>query len=158
MLARSLAITRRAVRPADDELLRSLFAESRPEFALLPADLLDLQVRAQRAQYQANHPHAHHEIVVADGADVGQLILDDALDAVRVVDVTIRSDRRGQGIGSAVLRDVISAAATRAVRLSVWSGNADAQRFYDRLGFVGTDHESAHGYLEMHHLQNHGGS
>jgi ribosomal protein S18 acetylase RimI-like enzyme len=156
MIARAVTVTLRTAEAADEDLLRSLFAESRPELALLPPQtrtmLLDMQFRAQERQYAASHPHARHAIIVADGVEVGQLVIDDT-DDVRIVDVTVRHSHRSRGIGSTILRDVITKASAsgQAVRLSVWSGNTGAQRLYARLGFVhvpDTDTDSS-GYLEM---------
>jgi ribosomal protein S18 acetylase RimI-like enzyme len=157
MLARAVTVTLRPVEPADENLLRSLFAEARPELALLPPQtrdvLLDMQFRAQQRQYAANYVNARHEIIVADGSDVGQLIVDDAATEVRIIDVTVRHSHRSGGIGSTILRDVITDAGSsgRPVELSVWSGNTGAQRLYTRLGFVRV-HDAAlddTGYLQM---------
>ena len=156
MIARAATVTLRAAGPADEELLRQLFAEARPELALLPAQtrdvLLDMQFRAQQRQYTANYPHARHEIIVADGTDVGQLVIDDAAD-IRIIDVTVRHSHRSRGIGSTILRDVITEASAsgRPVRLSVWAGNTGAQRLYARLGFVRIEDAATDdtGYLQM---------
>jgi ribosomal protein S18 acetylase RimI-like enzyme len=145
------------VSAGDEDLLRELFADSRPDLAALPPDLraglIDMQFRAQRAQYSSSYPGARCEVIVADGIPVGQLILDESTDSVRVVDVSVHRAHRGRGIASAVLHDVIAGAARsgRGVCLSVWSGNTQARRLYGRLGFVRTDHShpSAAGYVQM---------
>lgn len=154
LLAPCALVTRRPVAPQDLELVRRFFAESREELAVLPPDtrdvLLDMQFRAQRRQYASIHPNARHEILVADGVDVGRLIVDHGTDHDRIVDVTVIRSRRRRGIASTVLRDVMSEAdrAGRPVRLSVWSTNAGARRLYEQLGFeVVGDHG---GYLELH--------
>jgi GNAT superfamily N-acetyltransferase len=54
-------------------------------------------------------------------------------------------ERRGQGIGSAVLQYFISEARRRSVALieiNVDEGDVDAQRFYERHGFSGTEPET----------------
>lgn len=146
----STAISRRRQTNDDDALLRALFAESRDDLALLPPVLIDMQVRAQGADYAARFPGARHEIVMADGVDAGRLLVDFGRDIVRVVDVTVVKARRGQGIASATLRDVIAEAGPRPVVLTVWTANAGARRLYQRLGFalVGVD---AGEYVEMRH-------
>jgi GNAT superfamily N-acetyltransferase len=62
----------------------------------------------------------------------------------------VAPDRRGLGIGSAVLGRVLEAAAERGVELveiNVDEGDVDAQRFYTRHGFRATEpgsHERAY--------------
>lgn len=157
-------VARRPVAPDDEDFLRELFADSRPDLAALPPDLraglVDMQFRAQRVQYTASYPNARYEIIVADSIPVGQLVLDESVDAVRIVDVGVHRAHRGCGIASAVLHDVIAHAerSGHPVRLSVWSTNTQARRLYGQLGFVRTDnsHPSAVGYVEMEHDMKHG--
>jgi ribosomal protein S18 acetylase RimI-like enzyme len=154
---RAVTVTRRLARPDDAALLRKLYAESRPDLALLPPQtrevLLDMQFRAQQRQYSASYPQARREIIVADGTDVGQLVVDHGVDAVRIVDITVQHGRRSRGVGSTVLREIITQAclARHPVRLTVWSGNTAAQRLYARLGFVRCDNTPADavGYVQM---------
>jgi ribosomal protein S18 acetylase RimI-like enzyme len=148
-------VTRRFAEPADDDWLRELFAQSRPDLAMLPSDaratLLELQFRAQHQQYAASYPDARHEILVVDGVDVGRLILDRGPHSIRVVDVIVMESCRGRGIASTVLREVIQDAEREqmSVRLAVWSNNLDARRLYERLGFVIVGDGDGDGYLDM---------
>jgi ribosomal protein S18 acetylase RimI-like enzyme len=148
------AVTRRSVERRDEELLRELFASSRQEWDLLPPDsrdaLIAMQFRAQRQQYVMRYPNACNEILVADGVDVGQLIVDQSTTTVRIVDVTVLQAHRGRGIGSTVLGGVIATAERVGlpVQLSVWSTNVGARRLYERLGFAVTG--ETNGYLDMH--------
>ncbi|MCW2796403.1 GNAT family N-acetyltransferase [Nocardioides sp.] len=156
-MAECAEVLRRAAGPLDEDLLRALFADSRPDLAMLAPEvrevLLDLQFRAQRSQYAASHPLARHEILLVDGVAVGRLLVEDAHDVVRIVDVTVSRDHRCRGIGSAVLRQLSHEAdeTGRAVRLSVWSENRGARRLYESLGFVTVADAGARtgGYLEM---------
>lgn len=153
----AVTTTRRPAEPADDALLRELFVEGRPELSLIDPglrdQLVDLQLRAQEREYAAAYPQSSHQILVADGAAVGRLILDKTPDAVRVVDVSVLSRHQRRGIGSSVLREVIDEAERggRTVRLSVWWDNGGARRLYESLGFVAAEAigTSAGGYLEM---------
>jgi ribosomal protein S18 acetylase RimI-like enzyme len=146
---------RRPAVSADQGLLQELLLDSRPELSFLEPQLRDqvveLQVRAQQREYAVAHPRATHEILVADGVDVGRLVLDEAPDSLRVVDLSVARDHRGRGIGSAVLREVIAEADAggRAVRLSVWSANSGARRLYESLGFAAEAVGSADGHVEM---------
>ncbi|SHG49376.1 Ribosomal protein S18 acetylase RimI [Jatrophihabitans endophyticus] len=156
MTAVAPVVARRAVRAADDDLLRELFLAGRPELAVLPApirdELVDLQRRAQRGQQEADHPAARREVLVGvdeagDRTDCGVLVTDRDDDALYVLDIVLAPARRGHGLGSAALAGVAAEAdATgREVRLHVWSDNAGARRLYERLGFeYATDADAGH--------------
>ena len=59
--------------------------------------------------------------------------------------IVVRSDQRGQGVGSRLLERIFQLAAERgktAVQLDVVDTNPGARRLYERHGFVATKHES----------------
>lgn len=146
-------IVRRPVVPADDGLVARLFAESRPDLDALPTDvrgpLLALQVKAQRADYAATYPAANHEVVVADGTDVGRVVVSTGDAETRVVDLVIGLEHRRRGIASAVLSDVIATADRlgHPVLLSVWATNHGALALYAALGFDVVDSDGTHLHL-----------
>lgn len=154
MLTRCSSVVLRGATPHDDAYQRRLFAESRDDLAMLPQgirdSLIDMQFRAQAMQLARNHPDADRRVLVADGVDAGVLVLDDAADALRIVDLTVERRERRRGIAGAAVTAVIAAAGERPVRLSVWSTNEIARALYERLGFIasaGADVEE--GYITM---------
>lgn len=153
VLTRPALVSRRPIDNRDEELLRELFADTRDELALLPADvryvLLDMQFRAQRRQFAANHPHGHHEILVVDGADVGRLLIDESGPVVQIVDITVHRAHRGTRIATSVLTEVVADArrSGQPVEATVWSGNSAARRTCETLGFEVASEEG--GYLTM---------
>ena len=148
----------RAAGAQDDDLLRSLFAQSRPELELLPEPVRDqlvrLQFDAQRDQYRRNAPDAVDRIIEVeqDGRPepVGRCYLWSGPREHRLLDLAIRPQWRRRGIGGAVLGQLCAEAARTGVplTLSVWAANQDAQRLYRRLGFV-QEPGAANGYLAM---------
>lgn len=142
-------VTLRIVEPADAHFLCTLFADSRPELRMLPADLVDLQLAAQLAQYRATYPKARDEVICSADQPVGRCWTNRSPDQLRLLDIAVLSSHRGQGIGRAVLADLCAQAAAAAVplRLTVWHANTAAHRFYARLGFRETSEAS--GYLSM---------
>jgi len=137
-------VTRRPATPADDGLLRALFADSREDLRLLPEPLVEMQQRAQAAQIAADHPDATRDVIVADGVDAGALVLATDAASVTVVDIVVARTHRKRGIAEAVLADVITAAGDRPVLLTVWSENTAARRLYQKLGFVATADTEGH--------------
>lgn len=127
----------RAAATADDVFLRELYLDARPELYLLPPELVDLQIAAQRAQYRSDHPHAVDEVIEVDGHPVGRCWTAVADGELHVLDLAVRPDLRRKGIGRGVLRVLDSRAAAQgvAVRLAVWSANFAARSLYAAAGF-----------------------
>lgn len=142
-------VTLRNAESVDGPFLRELFADSRPELQTLPAELLDMQLNAQSAQYRAAYPGARDQVIWSVGHRVGRCWTNPSLDEVRLLDIAVLSAHRGRGVGGAVLSDLCAQAAAAAVplRLSVWHANTAAHRLYARLGF--RDTTEANGYLSM---------
>jgi ribosomal protein S18 acetylase RimI-like enzyme len=144
-------VTLRAAAAGDSAFLRRLFVDARPELQLLPPELIDLQIAAQRTQYLHNHPDALDEIVELGGEPVGRCWTAGVEGELHVLDLAVRADRRRRGIGRAVLNAVVERAAARgvAVRLTVWSTNADARRLYRAAGFAEVGEFGGHVALRL---------
>lgn len=110
----------------------------------LPADPLPAVYLESFQQIDAD---PRHRLVVADddGEIVGTLQLSfiphlvlTGSERAQIEAVRVGSDRRGSGLGDALLRWAIEQARDRGCRLVQLTTNAeraDAQRFYERLGF-----------------------
>lgn len=101
--------------------------------------LLEMQLNARRQGHAAQYPHAESSIVLADEAMAGQIIVARSETEIRLVDICIAPDFRGQGIGTMLIRDLLTEAnvTRRVVGLQVTSHNP-ALRLYERLGFQRT--------------------
>ncbi|MCB9548016.1 MAG: GNAT family N-acetyltransferase [Myxococcales bacterium] len=135
--------TLRLATPADAGFLLSLYVAHREAevagWGLPPAAIplfLAQQHAARTASFQAGYPTAVDQVIARDGADVGRLLLHEAPDHLRVVDVALLPAAQGQGLGTRVLRDL--QARGRPLYLSVAVDNP-AARLYARLGFRGSD-------------------
>jgi len=143
----------RPATPADESFLRTLFADSRPDLAQLPepvrSQLIDLQFRAQRQQYRQDAPDSVEQVVELAGEPIGRLWISAGAESHRLLDIVIDGRCRGQGLGSALLAGLQTAAARAGVplRLHVWSQNAAAVRLYQRLGFQPVG--DSNGYLAL---------
>lgn len=145
-----------ALRPeveADAPFRLALFRASRGpgwDQIPLPADMLtkimEQQFHAQTQGYRAAYPQARLEIVTVDAAPVGRLATDRGAGAMHLIDIALIPERRGQGIGGAILRALIdeAAAAGAPLILQVARDNLAAQRLYHRQGFVMTEANDTH--------------
>ncbi|HWT11377.1 MAG TPA: GNAT family N-acetyltransferase [Allosphingosinicella sp.] len=107
------------------------------------------QHRAQHQHYRARHPCAEWLIVERGGEAIGRLYLEEREADLHVIDISLLPDSRGQGIGGAILRDIIAAAgrAGKAVAMHVEARNP-ARRLYDRLGFTVVEDKGLYLQLE----------
>lgn len=133
----------RGERQQDEAFLRTLYASTRAdELAYVPLDaaqvdaFLRMQFDLQRAHYRRHFPAASFLIVELDGRPIGRLYVHYTPADVRVLDIALMPDRRGQGVGTWLLEKVIAEAARLGapVTLHVAVGSV-ARRLYERLGF-----------------------
>lgn len=107
--------------------------------------LLMMQYNAQTQTYGSNFPDAVHSIIEFQGAPVGRLLTDRTDQATRLVDISILSNVRGNGIGSYCLESLKSEC--EKISLHVFSQNMSAIRLYQKHGFKFTREDDT--YLEM---------
>ncbi|MGZ8281541.1 MAG: GNAT family N-acetyltransferase [Allosphingosinicella sp.] len=142
--AAPLGISYRPMTDDDLPFIEALFASTRAEEVAqtgwpLPAQqaFLAQQHRAQHDHYQAHYADAEWLIVERDDARIGRLYLGRWDDEVRVIDISLVPAARGQGIGSAIFADILSAAGEQGCKVSIhveWTN--PARRLYQRLGFA----------------------
>ena len=100
----------RAPGDGDVQFLAHLYASTRmdlhsttaaPSFV---ASLIAMQQRLQAAGYHADFPGANYLLLERDGAPCGRIVVDAGAQALRLVDIALLPEARGQGVGSHVLR------------------------------------------------------
>lgn len=135
-----------SLRPADDRdegLLRLIYAESRrSELDQVPwppgtrEEFLRMQYDAQVHHYQQNYEGAVLSIVERSCEPVGRLWVHRTPGEIRVMDISLLPDARGQGIGTKLFRDLFDEGTSsgKAVTVHVERFNP-AYRLYQRLGF-----------------------
>ena len=129
--------------PGDQPFLLELFIDVRAgEFAALemPAaqksEVLRLQFRAQSSHWQTRYPQMRREIIAIDGNAAGRLYTDTVGDVQHVVDISLLASQCGQGIGTALLRELQRQTTARGGHMTLHVAMSNpAQRLYDRLGF-----------------------
>lgn len=132
----------RPARAEDEAFQQSLFIAVRwPELDGAPwPDDAKSAFLAQQFQLQSRHYATHYHdsrflIVEHAGRPVGRLILHQEVE-VRIVDIAVAPEAQGQGIGTAVLGEVLAQAREAGLRVTIHvEKNNPAQRLYRRLGF-----------------------
>lgn len=138
-------VTLRPERDDDRDFLCALYASTRAEELAqvawpdeVKAAFLRAQFEAQSAHYASAYRTADFAIIERAGAPIGRLyVYRGAPHDVRIVDIALVPTACGQGIGSALLREVMAEAeaAGKSVSIHVERFNP-ALRLYRRLGFA----------------------
>ena len=137
----------RGLRPvgiADREFLLRLYASTREEeLALVDwapdqrAAFLEQQFAAQDRHYRERYDGASLDVVEVDGQPAGRLYVARWPSEIRIMDIALLPEFRGQGIGGALLRDLVAEADRSGRRLSIHVERQNpALRLYARLGFA----------------------
>lgn len=136
-------VSLRAAEDGDAAFLRRLYASTRQaemDAVGWPDDMrrqfLDDQFHLQDLHYRQHHPAAARHIVLFKRKPAGRLYLNRDGDSLHVVDISLLSERRGCGVGAALLGWVQKTATAEGRRstLAVYLDNP-ALRLYERLGY-----------------------
>ena len=133
----------RPVADADQAFLVGLYASVREEeLAQVDWDqglkdaFVEQQFAAQDAHYRTNYPGATLDLIEVDGRPAGRLYVHRGPSDIRIMDIALAPEFRGQGIGTSLLRDLMAEADASGRKLSIHvEMNNPARALYDRLGF-----------------------
>jgi ribosomal protein S18 acetylase RimI-like enzyme len=138
------SVTLRPVEPADETLLREVYAGTRAdELALVAWDdaeqeaFLRQQFDAQDAYYRAHYDNTRFDVIEVDGRPAGRLYVARWTDEIRIVDIALLPEYRGAGVGTRLLRELLDEGAREGKRVSIHvEKHNPALRLYERLGFA----------------------
>ncbi len=154
--ARALGLSFRPVGDADLAFLERLYGSTRTDelaqTGWTEADkqsFIAMQFAAQHKHYLQHYPDAHWLVVEQDGDAMGRLYIEHWPSQHRIVDIALLPERRGQGLGEAMMRDLMDAAAGegKAVSIHVEKFNP-AMRLYHRLGFTKIEDKGVYDLME----------
>ncbi|MHA7777380.1 GNAT family N-acetyltransferase [Roseibium sp. M-1] len=137
------AIAYRELRRDDFPFLLALYRSTREEeLARTPWGeaekhaFISMQFEAQHTHYRTHYPDALWLIIEAHDTPVGRLYLERWNREHRIIDIALMPQARGQGIGGAILADLINEAGDAGKSLGIHVEKANpAMRLYKRLGF-----------------------
>jgi ribosomal protein S18 acetylase RimI-like enzyme len=138
------AVTLREKTEQDAEFLYSVYASTREEeLAQVGWDagqkehFLRGQFEAQRQCYESNYPGAEFQVILVEGKAAGRLYVDRRANEIRIMDIALLPEFRGQGIGTGLLKSILAEGQRthRLVSIHVEVFNP-AIRLYERLGFT----------------------
>lgn len=146
----------RPMHGGDEAFSRQVYASTRAgEIALTGWDaataeaFLRMQYDAQHHHYQQHYPAARFDIIEQDGVPVGRLYVARRPDGIRVVDIALLDDFRGQGIGTRLLTALLDEAGAAGVSVSIHVEETNpALTLYHRLGFREIDTHGLYRLME----------
>jgi GNAT superfamily N-acetyltransferase len=138
----------RAPHDGDVDFLARLYGSTRTDLQSATADpafvasLIAMQQRFQAAGYRRDFPDASYLVLERQGAPCGRIVFDAGPAALRLVDIALLPENRGQGLGRHILRALQGCAARHGLplALAVHHANPDARRLYVALGFQPCSH------------------
>lgn len=148
-------LTLRPVEAGDQSFLLALVESTREDLAILDhtvkAMLVRMQYEAQLTDYRRRFPGLEESIVLADGVATGRLYVARSSDQIRLVDISLLPEFRGQGIGYRLLARLQDASQRSGLplRLHVLQGNP-AGALYRRLGFQPGETDGLYLAMEWH--------
>ena len=146
----------RPITDQDSDLLYRIFKSTRAEeFAQLDwgetekEAFLQLQFQAQHTYYRQNYTGASFDLLLIDDVPVGRLYVLRGAREIRIIDIALLPEYRGQGIGTRVLQELLEEAdrAAKSVTIHVEVFNP-ARSLYDRLGFRLVEDKEVYLFME----------
>ena len=137
-------ISFRPICAKDEAFLYQVYASTRlDELAPLKwpeaevTKFLQMQFTAQHKYYQESYTEASFNLILLHDQPIGRLYTDWREDEIRIIDIALLPEYRSQGIGSALMKDLLKEAEANSkfVRIHVEKFNP-ALTLYKRLGFV----------------------
>jgi len=138
-----MTISLRAAMTGDKEFLFSVYASTRAaEMNLVDWDtsqkdsFLRAQFKLQDQYYKANYSDALYQAILMDGQPIGRLYIDRKAEEIRIMDIALLPEYRGQGIGSHLLKQILEEATTKNLPVTIHVERFNpALHLYERLGF-----------------------
>jgi GNAT superfamily N-acetyltransferase len=156
------AVTLRPAQAEDEAFLASVYGSTREqELAMVPWDTAQrdafvlFQYRAQLQHYQTEYPNAEHQVILAGDQPVGRLYVDRREAEIRILDITLLTPCRGQGIGTPILRQLMDEAARAGKPLSIHLDSfSQSHSLFERLGFKPAETTGFHTLFVLNRAEN----
>src|SRR2546421_2464220 len=154
-----MTITLRDVAPEDEPFLREVYACTRAqELSMVPwtdeqrEAFLKFQFDAQDSHYRSQYPKASFQIIVNEDIAVGRLYVAREPTEIRILDVTILPQFRSAGIGTSLVRSLLTEADENNQVVPIWVERFNQSlALFLRLGFVAIREDGYNNLMEYRH-------
>jgi len=156
-LPRGGTLTLRPRIDADDEFLLAVYNSTRNE-ELGQVEwgegqreiFVRWQFDLQRREYDVRFPDALYQVIEVDGQPAGRIWTGRDQEQIRLLDIALLPEFQNRGVGTLLLCRLIDEARreNKPLRHMVFVLNNEADRFYERLGFVEIEEFGAYKHME----------
>jgi GNAT superfamily N-acetyltransferase len=156
-LPRGGKLTLRRVTDGDEAFLLSVYDSTR-DAELSQAQwqpgqrelFLKTQFDAQRREYTYRFPDADYYVILVDDQPAGRIWIGRDKEQIRLLDIALLPEFQNRGAGTVLLNRLIheSVISGKPLRHMVFVLNDNADRFYERLGFVIIEDLGAYKHME----------
>lgn len=146
----------RPIMPDDGDFLYRVYASTREgELAVVDwgeaqkAAFLRQQFGAQSRYYSEQYAEAAFDVILSAGRPVGRLYVARWQEEIRIVDIALLPEHRGRGLGTRLLKDLVSESEESGKPLTIHVEKFNpALRLYERLGFRPTADKGVYLFME----------
>ena len=146
----------RPVAAGDEPFMLRVYAGTRAEeLAGVPwsaeqkAAFVAQQFAAQSAHYAQHYVGMSADVILIDGKAAGRLLVARWPEELRIVDIALLPEYRGNGVGTSLLRDLLAEADAAGKRVTIHVERLNpALRLYERLGFSLAEDKGVYLFLE----------
>jgi len=140
------ALKFRSLLPADEDFSHRVYASTRTE-EMERVDwspeqkeaFLRMQSEAQIKHYRSYYPKAEYQVIQLEDVPIGRLFIERSETSILIMDIALLPEYRNAGIGTAIIRDLMSEAGLAGLPLVLRVEFFNPViRLYARLGFVKT--------------------
>ena len=152
-----MPVSFRPIAPEDMDFLLRVYGSTRADEMAMVVDwtveqkdaFIRQQFSAQHSWYQEHYIGAEFLVILVDGTPAGRLYIHRREKEIRLVDITFLPEYRNSGIGTSLLRDLLTEgeAAGKPVTIHVEIYNP-AMHLYERLGFRPIEERGPYRLLE----------
>jgi GNAT superfamily N-acetyltransferase len=149
--------TLRPPTPEDQAFLVALYGSTR-EAELSQAEwaegqkelFVKWQFDLQHREYLARFPDAEYNVILVDAERAGRIWIGRDVEQIRLLDIALLPEFQNRGVGTLLLGLLIDEARAvgKPLRHMVFVLNNNAERFYERLGFVIIEDLGAYKHME----------
>lgn len=152
-----MSLSLRPISPEDMSFLLRLYRSTREEELAMVVDWTDeqkdwfilMQFNAQHTWYQEHYVGASFDVILVDGEPAGRLYVHRREREIRLVDISFLPDLRSRGLGTGLLRELMTEAEAAGKPLTIHVEKYNpAMRLYQRLGFTRIDETGPYDLME----------
>lgn len=151
-----MGIKLRASTHDDTAFLLKVYSSTRAdEMALVPWNdeqkegFLRFQFDSQHHFYRERYPDATYDIILEDDEPIGRLYVRREAAEIRIMDITVLPQFRNRGIGTSLIRKVLTEGTATKKPVSIWVEHFNpSMRLFERLGFSKTEEDGVNCLME----------